>query len=221
MNGMHAHLARAEHATSRKIVIISAMAIIAVVIVDILATRQMFPYDASSGAAIFALNIIIVAYGIGSYIITRYVGRVSRDVRKGSALLDAIFKIVVIAQIALLAILTVMFVKFYYYNISVGYLTYSVFAISTIAATIIMGMASFKFFSWYRLSGHSKNHRRNRLILVCGLAAMSIATAMIFYATAKLGLIRAVEEESPPGTVLQESSFREPTKGTRERFSTR
>src|SRR5690606_13412241 len=128
------------HATSRKIVIISAMAIIAVVIVDILATRQMFPYDASSGAAIFALNIIIVAYGIGSYIITRYVGRVSRDVRKGSALLDAIFKIVVIAQIALLAILTVMFVKFYYYNISVGYLTYSVFAISTIAATIIMGM---------------------------------------------------------------------------------
>ncbi len=204
MNGMHAHLARVEHASSRKIVLISAMAIIAVIIVDILATRQMVPYDASSGAAIFALNII-VAYGIGSYIIMRYVGRVSRDVRKGSAFLDAIFKIVVIVQIVLLAILTVMFVEFYYYNISVRYLTYSVFAISTIAATVIMGMASFKFFSWYRLSRDSRNHRRNRLILVCGLAAMSIATAMIFDATAKLGLVRAVEEESPPGTVLQES----------------
>jgi len=113
MNGMHAHLARVEHASSRKIVLISAMAIIAVIIVDILATRQMVPYDASSGAAIFALNIV-VAYGIGSYIIMRYVGRVSRDVRKGSAFLDAIFKIVVIVQIVLLAILTVMFVEFYY-----------------------------------------------------------------------------------------------------------
>ncbi|MEW6604068.1 MAG: hypothetical protein AB1351_05190 [Thermoproteota archaeon] len=202
MREMLARLARTEHA-SRRIVIISAMAIMTVVIVDILATRQMFSYDTTSGAAIFALNII-VAYGFGSYVVMRYVGRVSSDVRKGSAFLDAIFKIVIIVQIVLLIILAIMFVEFYYYNISVRYLTYAVFAISTIAATAIMGMTSFKFLSWYRLSGDSKS-RKNRLILVCGLAAMSIATAMIFDATAKLGLVRAVEEESPPGTVLHES----------------
>lgn len=185
---------------ARKTVILAAMAITAVVIVNMLATRQMFSYDASSGAAIFLLNII-VAYGAGSFIVLRYVGKVSRDVRRSSASLDALFKMVVIVQVVLLAILAVMFVQFYYQNISVRYLTYAVFTISTIAATVILGAASYKFLTWYKFSSPNKN----RLILICAVAAMSLATAMIFDASAKLLLVRAVEEESPAGSVLSES----------------
>ncbi|HEX2014277.1 MAG TPA: hypothetical protein VLA68_03530 [Nitrososphaera sp.] len=185
----------------RRTVVAAAIAVTAIAIVDILATRQMFPYDNFSGAVIFALNIT-VAYGLGSFLIMRYVGQVSRDVRRRSAALDVIFKIVVVVQFVLLAILTAMFFEFYYRDNSVRYLTYSVFAISTITATAVMGIACFKFLSWYRLLRGGKES--SYLILICGLATASLATAMMFDATAKLLLVRSVEEASPPDAISQE-----------------
>jgi hypothetical protein len=143
------------------------MSIVAIVIVDLLATRQMFPYDNFSGSIIFVLNIVI-AYGIGSYVVLRYVRKISADMRTKSLFLNSMFWIVAAVQIILLAILTVMAVEFYYHNVSVRYLTYTVFATSTIAATAILGITAFKFFSWYRLS------HKNHLVWLCGMAIISL-----------------------------------------------
>ena len=56
---------------SRKTVIAAAIAITAIVIIDYLGSRQMFPYDNFLGAIIFGSNIIVVA--VGSFIILKYV----------------------------------------------------------------------------------------------------------------------------------------------------
>jgi hypothetical protein len=181
-----------------KLVIPAGMAIVVIVIVDFLATRQMFPYDNFSGAVLFALNISI-AFGIGSGIILRHVKNLSQDVRKKSMFLDWTFKTLTAAMLAILAILVAMFILFYCYNVSVRYLTYTVFSISTIVASVMMGATSFKFFSWYRLSN------KNNLLLVCGMAAVTLAAAMIFDAGSKLLLVRVVEEKSSVGAIPEEA----------------
>jgi hypothetical protein len=191
---------------ARKAAVISSIAIIVVLIVDFLASRQMFPYDNFSGSVIFSINIV-VAYGIGSYFILRYVGKASQDIRKKSRYLDVLFKATVLVQAALATLLAAMLVEFYYNDNSVRYMTYSVFALSTNAAAAIMGMTCFKFFQWYRVLAMEK---RNYLILLCGLAAGFIATAMIFDAGAKLLLVRVVEEESPDGAVSQDTFIYKP-----------
>jgi hypothetical protein len=68
-------------------------------------------------------------------------------------------------------------------------MTYTVFATSTIAATTIMGIAAFRFFSWY--SAGERTGDKNRLILICGLAGVALCAAMTFEATAKLLLVWA------------------------------
>ncbi len=187
--------------TTRKAAVVSSIAIVVVLVIDLLATRQMFPYDNFSGSVIFSANII-VAYGIGSYFILRYVAKVSQDLRRNSRFLDFLFKATVLIQTALAALLAAMFIEFYYNDNSVRYMTYSAFLLSTIAATAIMGVTSFKFFQWYRVLARDK---RNYLILLCGLAAGSIAIAMIFDASAKLMLVRVVEEESLAGAISQDT----------------
>jgi hypothetical protein len=186
---------------SRKIVIAAAIAITAVVIIDYLASRQMFPYDNFSGAIIFGLTIAVGA--VGSFIILKYVSQVSAEVRARSLLFDRIFKVVTATMLVLLVTFVAMFVGFYYYNISVRYLVYFVFSLSTIVSTGIMIIIGFKFFSWYKVI-RSRDRATNRLLLVCGLAAASLTAAMAFDAGSKLLLVRVVEEESPPGAIPQD-----------------
>ncbi|HEX2230564.1 MAG TPA: hypothetical protein VHG34_00085, partial [Nitrososphaeraceae archaeon] len=76
---------------SRKTVITAAIAITAVVTIDYLASRQIFPYDNFSGGIIFGSNIIVGA--VGSFIILKYVSQVSAEVRARSLLFDRIFKV--------------------------------------------------------------------------------------------------------------------------------
>jgi hypothetical protein len=178
--------------TTRKAAVVSSIAIVVVLVIDLLATRQMFPYDNFSGSVIFSANIL------------RYVAKVSQDLGRNSRFLDFLFKATVLIQTALAALLAAMFIEFYYNDNSVRYMTYSAFLLSTIAATAIMGVTSFKFFQWYRVLARDK---RNYLILLCGLAAGSIAIAMIFDASAKLMLVRVVEEESLAGAISQDTFF--------------
>ena len=58
---------------SRKTAIAAAIAITTTIVIDYLASRQMFPYDNFSGAIIFGLTI--VAGAIGSFIILKYVSQ--------------------------------------------------------------------------------------------------------------------------------------------------
>ena len=186
---------------SRKTVIAAAIAITTVIVIDYLASRQMFPYDNFSGAIIFGLTIVVGA--IGSFIILKYVGQVSADLRTRSLLFDRIFKVVAATMLILIATFVAMFFGFYYYNVSVRYLAYFVFSLSTIVSTGIMIIIGFKFFSWYKIS-RGRDRDTHRLLLVCGLAAASLAAAMAFDAGSKMLLVRVVEEESPSGSIPQD-----------------
>jgi len=186
---------------SRKIVIAAAIAITAVVTIDYLGSRQIFPYDNFLGAIIFGSNIIVVA--VGSFIILKYVSQTSADLRTRSLLFDRIFKVVTATMLVLIVTFVAMFLGFYYYNVSVRYLAYFVFSLSTIVSVGIMIIISFKFFSWYKLS-RRRDRDTHRLLLVCGLAAASLGAAMAFDAGTKILLVRVVEEESPPGSIPQD-----------------
>ena len=186
---------------SRKIVIAAAIAITAVVTIDYLGSRQIFPYDNFLGAIIFGSNIIVVA--VGSFIILKYVSQTSADLRTRSLLFDRIFKVVTATMLILIVTFVAMFLGFYYYNVSVRYLAYFVFSLSTIVSVGIMIIIGFKFFSWYKLS-RRRDRDTHRLLLVCGLAAASLGAAMAFDAGTKILLVRVVEEESPPGSIPQD-----------------
>ena len=177
---------------SRKIAIAAAIAITTVIIIDYLGSRQMFPYDNFSGAIMFGSTIIVGA--IGSLIILKYVSQASSDIRARSLLFDRMFKIVTATMLVLIATFVAMFLGFYFYNVSVRYLAYFVFSLSTIVSSSIMIIIGFKFFSWYKVSRDKDTHR---LLLICGLAAASLAAAMTFDAGSKMLLVRVVEESSP------------------------
>ncbi len=185
---------------SRKTTIIAAIAMTAVIIIDYLASRQMFPYDNFSGAIMFGLTIVTGA--IGSFIILRYVSQASSDLRTRSLLFDRLFKVVTATMLVLIGTFVAMFIGFYFYNVSVRYLAYFVFSLSTIVSSSIMIIIGFKFFSWYKVSRDKDTHR---LLLICGLAAASLAAAMTFDAGSKMLLVRVVEEESSPVSIPQDT----------------
>jgi hypothetical protein len=184
---------------SRKTVIAAAIAITIVIIIDYLGSRQMFPYDNFSGAIIFESTIAVGA--IGSFIVLKYVFQKSADVRARSLLFDTMFKVVTATMLVLFATFVAMFLGFYYYNVSVRYLVYFVFSLSTIVSAGIMIIIGFKFFSWYKVSRDKNTHH---LLLICGFAALSLAAAMAFDAGSKMLLVRVVEEESPLGSIPQD-----------------
>ncbi len=186
---------------SRKTVIAAAIAITAVVTIDYLGSRQIFPYDNFLGAIIFGSNIVFGA--VGSFIILKYVSQASGDLRTRSLLFDRIFKVVTATMLVLIAAFVAMFFGFYYYNLGVRYLAYFVFSLSTIVSVGIMTIIGFKFFSWYKAS-RGRDRDTHRLLLFCGLAAASLGAAMAFDAGAKMLIVRVVEEESPPGSVPQD-----------------
>ncbi len=186
---------------SRKTAIAAAIAITTVIVIGYLASRQMFPYDNFSGAIIFGLTIVVGA--IGSFIILKYVSQVSAEVRARSLLFDRMFKVVTAVMLVLIATFVAMFLGFYYYNVSVRYLAYFVFSLSTIVSMGIMIIIGFKFFSWYKVS-RGRDTDTHRILLVCGLAAASLAAAMAFDAGSKMLLVRVVEEESPLGAAPED-----------------
>ena len=184
---------------SRKTATIAAIAITTIIVIGFLASRQMFPYSNFSGAIIFGLTI--VAGAIGSFIILKYVSQASADLRAKSLLFDRMFKVVTATMLVLIATFVAMFLGFYFYNVSVRYLAYFVFSLSTIVSVSIMIIIGFKFFSWYKISRDKNTHR---LLLICGLAAASLAAAMAFDAGSKMLLVRVVEEKSSLGAAPED-----------------
>jgi hypothetical protein len=180
---------------NRKISVLVGIAIIFLVIVDLLMTRQILSYNNDMEAIMFILTIII-GYGIGSWILLGYAKRVSEEIRAKSRFINLMHWTVTIVQFSLLIILLVVL-----FSNTTGFLSPSVFAISSVVASIIMGVISFKFFSWYKLSNY-----KNLTILFYGIAAILLATSIAQEAVSKLVLIQVIQENSPPGATT-ESSF--------------
>lgn len=179
---------------NRKIPVISGIVIIFLVIIDLLMTRQILSYSNDTGLIMFFLTVII-GFGIGSWILLRYTGKISQEIRSKSHFINLMYWMVTITQFSLLGIL--LFVLF---SNTMGILPPMVFAISSIAASIIMGIIAFKFFWWYKLSD-----KRNLTVLLYAIAAMLLAVSIAQEAFSKLLLIEIVQEISPPGAVPQDA----------------
>jgi signal transduction histidine kinase len=197
--------------TFRQTSLATAAVIIVLIILDLLMTRQILPYGTASASVVeFVLFVltVVIGYGIGTWAVIGYTGKISKELRTKSRLINIMYLTVLIIQLSLLGILL-----FVIYNNSVNCHDYfslctttssrisitSVYAISTIAATAIMGLISIKLFSWYSSS------KRNFMLLFYGLAAASLAISIGGDAFDKILLINVVQEKSPSGAIPQAS----------------
>jgi hypothetical protein len=143
---------------SRKVAVITACVVIILVVVDLLMTRQILPYNNTSETVMFILTVV-VAYGVGSWILLGYTKQAISGLRAISRFINIMYWAVTIIQFCLLAILV-----FVIFNNSSRFPVLSVYLISSISALIIIGIISFKFFSWY------SRGKRNVMVLFFGIA---------------------------------------------------
>jgi hypothetical protein len=194
--------------SNRKIPVATGAAIIFLVIIDLLITRQILPYNNDMEVIVFILTVTF-GYGIGSFILLKYAGSISKEIRTKSRFINLMHWTVTIIQFALLGfLLFVLFSELYYgiYNSNTRFLTSSVFAVSSISATLIMGIIAFKFFSWYKLSD-----KKNLTVLLYGIAALTLAMSIAEDAGTKLIMLQVVEEKSPPGAITKSSFVYKPS----------
>ncbi|HEY7108829.1 MAG TPA: hypothetical protein VH415_05335 [Nitrososphaeraceae archaeon] len=188
--------------SNRKIAVVTGAALIFLVIIDLLMTRQIMPYTNDTEFAMFILTVTF-GYGIGSVILLKYAGGISKEIRVKSRFINLVHWSVTIIQFSLLGFLSfVLISELYYglYNSNTRFFTTSVFAISSISATLIMGIIAFKFFSWYKLS-----NKKNLTVLLYGIAALTLAMSIAEDAGTKLIMLQVVVEKSPSDAVTKSS----------------
>jgi hypothetical protein len=191
---------------SRRLAIAAAAAVTVIVILDLLMTRQIIPYTNISETIMFILTVFI-GYGIGSWILLVYTKQATSALRAKSSFINVMYWTVTVTQFSLLGILLLVIYNnsinchdYFMFCSSARYLSTTVYATSSILATIIMGIISFKFFTWY------KQNKRNFMILFYGLATAALATSLIEDIGTKLFMVQVVEEKTLPGAI-PESSF--------------
>ena len=166
---------------NRKMAAGTGFAVIFIVIVDLLMTRQILAYTNFTEFVMFILTIVL-GYGIGSWVLLGYTEQVSKESRTKSQFIKLSNWIVIISQFSFLL---------YYYSfflVPTGFLSPLVFGTSSILATIIMGIMTLKFFSWYRLNSNKKN----LTLLLYGLATLTLAMSIAEDAATKLLMIDVV-----------------------------
>ncbi len=148
----------------KKAPIAIGMSIIFLVIIDLLMTRQLLPYNDTSEGLMFILTMSI-GYGIGSIILLEFAHNVSKEIRGKSRFSNIMHIFVIITQFSLFAILLVMLI----FGNPGHYFSRTVFAVSSIFATIIMGIILFKFFSWFKASNY-----KTSIVLFYAIAALTL-----------------------------------------------
>jgi hypothetical protein len=170
-------------------------AIIFLVIIDLLVTRQVLPAYKNIEVILFVLTVTI-GYGVGSWILLGYTKRITAEIRAKSRFINFMFWTITIVQFGLLGLL--LMVLFSNSPSSTRYLSHSVFAISSILATIIIGIISFKFFSWYKSSEY-----KNFTVLFYGIAALTLGASIAEDVGTKLLMVQELKENTSPGEVIQ------------------
>jgi hypothetical protein len=180
---------------SRKITVVIGLAIIFLVILDLLVTRQVLPYTTDVETTLF-IATVVVGYGFGSWILLGYTRRVSEEIRAKSRFINVLHWTVTLTQFTLFGILLIILFS----GTKTGFLASSVFAISSVLATFIMGVIAFKFFTWYKLS-----YSKNFTILFYGFAALTLALSIAEDASTKLLMVQVVYEDTPEGVPIGSS----------------
>ena len=190
---------------SRRLAIAAAASLTILVIIDLLMTRQILPYTNISETIMFMLTVFI-GYGIGSWILLVYTKQATSELRARSYFINIMYWTVTVTQFSLLGILLLIIYNnsvnchdYFMFCSSARIFSTAVYATSSILATIIMGIISFKFLSWY------KQNKRNITILFYGLATAAVAVSLVEDVGTKLFMVQVVEEKSSVGVVPQSS----------------
>ena len=186
---------------NRKITVVTGAVIISIVIIDLLMTRQILPYTYNMEVIMFILTIAI-GYGIGFWILLSYTTQISKKIRAKSRFINIMHWTVIVIQFTLLVILLLILFS----NTGHLFLSPTVFAISSIASSIVIGLIGFKFFSWFKLS-----YKKNLVILFYGIAAFALCASILEDAGTKLLLVEVVQEKSPPGATVESSFLYKPS----------
>ncbi|MGD9533942.1 MAG: ATP-binding protein [Candidatus Nitrosocosmicus sp.] len=173
------------------------ISMIIIVIVDLLMTRQLLSYDPTTGRIMFVLTII-VGYGFGTYVLLVFAHHVSKGLRQKSRLSSSIHWSVIVIQTILLCVLIVMLL---YGNPDYIFSRF-VFAISSVLATAIMTVLTYKFFSWYKASKY-----KNSIVLFYALATLTLACSIIEDFTTKFFMIDIIFEDDHKSDTAYGSSF--------------
>ena len=181
---------------NKKIPIAIGISIIFLVIIDLLITRQLSPYNNTSETLMFILTVSI-GYGIGSLILLEYAHQVSKEIRRKSRFCNIMHWSVIIIQFFLFGMLLVMLLL----GSTNHFFSRTVFAISSLFATIIMAIISFKFFSWYKASNY-----KTPIVLFYAIAALTLAISIGEDAGTKLLMVNVIQEKTQAG-VQAGSSF--------------
>lgn len=170
---MYERLSLFVNHVNRRVSVAVAIVITTLLIVDLLATRQILFFESTWQSIIFVLTIV-VAYGIGSLILLIYARktRATELVEKRNHFMNIIYFGVVVVQFSLLAILISILIgnsvscpSYSSLCMATRSLATSINVIASTGAGVILGIISFKFFSWF------KSSNRNVMVLLYGLAA--------------------------------------------------
>lgn len=173
------------------------ISMIIIVIVDLLMTRQLLSYGPTTGRIMFVLTII-VGYGYGTYVLLVFAHHVSKSLRQKSRLSSSIHWSVIVIQTILLCVLIVMLL---YGNPDYIFSRF-IFAISSVLATAVMAVLTYKFFSWYKASKY-----KNSIVLFYALATLTLACSIIEDFTTKFFMIDIIFEDDHKSDTTYGSSF--------------
>lgn len=186
---------------NRKLSIITAAVIVVLIILNLLTTRQIIYLSNAGEIALFTLTTVF-GYGIGSLILLGFTRHITKDLLERSLLMRIMHIMVSVIQFSLFGIL--LFILYTnitncpeYFTVCSGteHLVIAFNAIASLTTAAIMGIISFKFFTWYKL------HKRNFVVLFYGLAATALALSISGDAFDKLILVQIVKEESAEGAI--------------------
>lgn len=188
--------------TSRKASIAISVVIITLLSFILFSVRQnILTYDNTSETIYFILTVVI-AYGIGSWLLLGYVKQTVRTTTTTSAkagstiqrspLISLLHIAIVIVQFAMLGIML-----FVIFDRTSEYLMPYVNAITSGFATIILGAFAYKFAKWYILSN------KKLVVLLYFLTVLTLAI-MIAADLALKYVITTSVEKSAPGEVSRE-----------------
>ena len=85
----------------RTVSIYTAVVMIVLIILDLLATRQILYFDNTSEIILFTLTVVI-GYGVGSWILLEYTRQITANLRSKSLLVNTTHWIVTIIQFSIL-----------------------------------------------------------------------------------------------------------------------
>jgi signal transduction histidine kinase len=191
---------------STKLLICITAVMLFLIIISLLLTRQILTFDNVFQTVVFLL-VVGVGYGLASWVLLKYIKQTSNALRTKSLFIKRLHLSVSIVQFSLLGILlyliydnTTNCYDFFNFCTHSRLEATSVNALASLASSIVLGLFSYQFFSWYKITNKS-----NIMLLFFGLAAASLGMSIGVDALDKIVIQKVIEEKSDNNSIPNSS----------------